>query len=197
MTAAVESGRIGPNAILQYLPVLEREVGSDGLASVLAGSALYELPDGTEMIAESDAARFHHVVRSRFPNRGPRLARLAGMSTADYIIANRIPAAARAVLRILPIPVAESMLCRAIAEHAWTFSGSGEFRMVARAPITFEIAANPLAVDSSSAEPICDWHAAVFRRLFESLIEPGYEAFETACIAAGGDACRFELRRVR
>jgi divinyl protochlorophyllide a 8-vinyl-reductase len=44
-------------------------------------------------------------------------------------------------------------LGKAIARHAWTFAGSGRFRVVA--PLVFEIADNPIVRGEVSDVPLC------------------------------------------
>jgi divinyl protochlorophyllide a 8-vinyl-reductase len=198
--AAATSGagvaRVGPNAILQYLPVLEDSLGTAGLHGFLKAGQFEAIPDGSTMIEEEQAARFHQAVRRSFPDQARELARRAGAGTAEYIIANRIPAFARAILAILPTPVAENMLCRSIAEHAWTFAGSGIFNVDSQPPITFEIVANPIVRDERSNDPVCEWHAAVFERLFSRLVGGVYDVMEKDCCACGVEACRFEVQRL-
>ncbi len=184
-------GRIGPNAILQYLPVLQA-VGArhDAMAQAGLGAA----PGDDAMIPEADAARLHRAVRALRPQDAPRLAAKAGQRTADYILAHRIPRPAQRLLRALPAPLAARLLSRAIAQHAWTFAGSGTFRVLS--PWSFEIADNPLCRDEPSDHPLCHWHAAVFQRLYRVLVAPDVVCVETRCGAMPGEtACRFELRR--
>ncbi|MDP3378305.1 MAG: bacteriochlorophyll 4-vinyl reductase, partial [Brevundimonas sp.] len=120
------------------------------------------------------------------------LMRAAGLGTADYILANRIPRAARALIRALPAPLGARLLTAAIAKHSWTFAGSGRFSVVHTRPLTVEIAANPLACGARDA-PSCHWHAAVFERLYGTLVWPSVQVRETACCACGDAACRFEI----
>ncbi|MDJ0917810.1 MAG: bacteriochlorophyll 4-vinyl reductase [Woeseiaceae bacterium] len=188
--------RVGPNAILQYLPVLEKTIGRSALDAFLKSERLEQVPDGSVMIEEGLAADFHQAVRRRFPEAAVQLAREAGSGTADYIIANRIPAFARAILALLPRPVAEEMLSRSIAEHAWTFAGSGEFRVHRQPPITFEIIGNPIVRGERTNHPICEWHAAVFAQLYGRLVGGAYEVIERQCCANGAESCRFELLRI-
>ena len=186
---------VGPNAILQYLPVLQDNLGESGVQSFFETEHLDFIPDGSVMIDEGQAARFHQAVMRSFPDKAGELARGAGSATADYIIANRIPKFARAILAILPRPVAENMLCRSIAEHAWTFAGSGVFRIANQTPTVFEIHDNPIVQGVRSSVPVCYWHVAVFEQLFSRLIGGGYRVVETACCAAGSRACCFEVRQ--
>ena len=174
--------------------MLEREVGADGLQVLLDDMAFEALPDGSEMIDETEAARFHRLVGRFFPRRRHDLARSAGEATAEYIIEHRIPGFARRWLERLPTVLAERLLCRAITSHAWTFAGSGTFRHVSSTPVVFVIEGNPLALGDAPGHS-CDWHAAVFRRLFERLIGGGYSIIETHCGANGDAGCRFEIHR--
>lgn len=187
--------RVGPNAILQYLPVLENAMGVSALDAFLTAEHLQRVPDDAGMIEEHLAAEFHQAVRRCFPDTAPELAEHAGAGTAEYIIANRIPAFAKAILALLPRPVAEDMLSRSIADHAWTFAGSGVFHVHRRPPMTFEIVGNPIVRGERASQPLCTWHSAVFAHLFGKLIGGSYSVIERQCCACGADSCRFELVR--
>lgn len=190
-------GRIGPNAILQFVPVLEAAKGEAETARLLALAGIITLPDpGAGLIDEGPAARLHQLVRQAMPGDAARLAQAAGEATGDYILAHRIPKPAQAVLRHLPARLSVPILSKAIAKHAWTFCGSGEFRLAACWPARFEITDNPVVRGEVSQEPLCHWHAAVFARLFDQLCGPGWQAVETTCCAQGARACRFEMRRM-
>jgi len=161
---------------------------------MLAQAGLFEIPDGTAMIAEGDAARLHRQVRLEEPELAPALSYHAGLATADYILAHRIPLPAQTLLRCLPAWAAARALSRAIALHAWTFAGSGSFRVVD--PWHFEITDNPLIRGERSAVPLCHWHVGVFTRLYQVLVAPDCTCTETECAAkTGGRICRFEMAR--
>lgn len=191
----VGAARVGPNAILQYLNVLEDAMGVSALDAFLAAEHLARVPEESGMIDEHLAADFHRAVRRCFPDRARELAEYAGAGTADYIIANRIPAFAKAILALLPRPVAEDMLSRSIADHAWTFAGSGVFHVHRQRPMTFEIVGNPIVRGEHSSQPLCTWHSAVFAQLFGTLIGGSYRVIERQCCACGAESCRFELVR--
>jgi divinyl protochlorophyllide a 8-vinyl-reductase len=186
-------GLIGPNAILQLVPVLDRAGGAALREAVLEAAGLRALPDGTAMIAEAEAARLHQALRRVAPGLAPELARAAGRRTGDYILANRIPAPAQRVLKALPAALAAPLLTRAIARHAWTFAGSGRFEVVSRRPLTFAIHDNPLVRGEHADRCLCHWHAAVFERLFRVLVDPNMTVRETACAACGDPACTFAI----
>ena len=185
-----KGGLIGPNAVLQMIPVLEaREPGLG--ARMLLAAGIDGLPSDHGLMPEGPAARLHQVVRRLLPDEAPAIAAEAGRRTADYILAHRIPRAAQALLRTLPSALSAPLLKAAITKHAWTFAGSGTF---STAPgLVFQIARNPLIVGESAATPLCHWHAAVFERLYRRLVDDRLRARETGCCACGDHACRFEL----
>lgn len=189
-----EPARIGPNAILQMMPVLERMAGPDGALRMLRQAGVSALPDGTEMIPEGDAARLHQWLRATMREEAASMAHEAGEGTARYILAHRIPKPAQALLRILPPELAAWSLSRAIAKHAWTFAGSGKFRV--RSPWQFAIEDNPIVRGEQNADCLCHWHAAVFERLYRDLVHPDVTCREIACCAQPGQwACVFALSR--
>lgn len=159
--------RIGPNAILQLVPVLDRIEGRAIRDRVLADIALP--PPDAGMWPETVCRAAHLAVYRDLSEMAPVILREAGQGTADYILAHRIPGPAKALIRMLPASLGARMLSAAIARHAWTFAGSGVFRIAARRPLRFEIVDNPLRPGGGVP---CHWHAAVFTRLFQALVWP-------------------------
>lgn len=186
------AARIGPNAILQHLPVLDGEIGERLRGALLHRAGVAEPPPDAGMLPEDEVARLHHAVRLFLPDRFARIQRAAGLATGDYILAHRIPRLAQRLIRALPARLGARLLALAIAKHSWTFAGSGQFRIISHAPLTFEIRQNPLAQDPAEA-PICHWHCAVFERLFARLVWPNLHVTETHCTALGAPACRFVI----
>lgn len=187
------TGLIGPNAILQLLPVLDRIGGPDRRAQILAAAGIFEVPDGQSMIPEGDAARLHRQLREEEPELAPALSAKAGVETANYILAHRIPTLAQWVLKALPKRPAAVLLSKAIGQHAWTFVGSGQVQMPDA--WTYEIEDNPLIRGEHSDACLCVWHAAVFEKLYQVLVSPRCTCREVTCGAQGGGApCRFEVR---
>jgi len=180
--------------VLQLLPLIERIGGPERVAQLMAHAGLFETPDGTRMIPEADAARLHRQLRLEEPEMAPHLASEAGRRTADYILAHRIPTGAQRLLTFLAAGPAAHLLSRAIARHAWTFAGSGTFRVVT--PWQFEIAQNPIVQGEACATCLCHWHAAVFGRLYQILVHPDCTFQEVQCAAQQGqETCRFALSR--
>lgn len=187
-------GLIGPNAILQLLPVLDRLDDPERRDRILAEAGIHELPDGTSMIPETDAARLHRQVRLEEPTLAAAMVADAGQGTAEYILANRIPRPVQGLLKALPPFVAARLLSKAIARNAWTFVGSGTLHTPD--PWTFEITANPLIAGETSEACLCDWHVGVFQHLYRTLVTPNCRCIETTCGARAPDnRCRFEIRR--
>lgn len=188
------SARVGPNAVIQLGQALRARLGEEAAREVFDGAGLREMlerpPAG--MVEQDTAARLFESLFARLPAAGAaEIAREAGTRTADYVMAHRIPRAARAVLKVLPAALAAPLLIGAIGRHAWTFAGSGTFTASPGPPPgmtrVIEIAGNPLAM------PGCAWHLAVFERLFRVLVAPRAAVAHTRCCHAGAPACRFEI----
>ena len=184
--------RIGPNAVLQHIPVLDAMIGERLRHALLHRAGVAEPPPDAGMLPEDEVVRLHRAVRLFLPDRAAAIQRAAGLGTGDYILAHRIPPAAQWLIRHLPAWAGARLLSAAIAKHSWTFAGSGIFRIVSHNPLTFEIAGNPLAVGGADC-PTCDWHVAVFERLFGALVWPNVRVVEVACTATGARACRFVI----
>lgn len=185
--------RIGPNSVLQLVPVLDETIGTGPRAMLMARSGLQELPADEGLMEETPAALLHQAVRAQYPELAPELTRRAGLRTADYIISHRIPPVVMQLLVMAPPWLSGPLLARTIERHAWTFAGSGEFRVASKRPLVFELYDNPVVRGESAETPICHWHAAVFQRLFNNLVDQDLTCTETACCATGSDCCRFEL----
>lgn len=191
---------VGPNAAIQLIDALRLATDPETVERILATAGVPEwgASPPEKMIDERLAATLHRESRAALdPDRSRAILTEAGSRTGDYILANRIPAFARAMLKALPSWLASRLLARAIAAHAWTFVGSGRFSSSRADGLVFEIADNPFCAGESSAEPLCVWHAAVFRRLYQALVSPGTTVVETHCRARGDACCRFALNGIR
>ena len=188
-----QGGMIGPNAILQLLPVLEQVGGVGFRDQVMAAAGVFAPPREDGLMPEGPAARMHQALRTLEPEMAPSLAWEAGVRTAHYIMAHRIPKPAQTVLKMLPPALSAPLLSKAIAKHAWTFAGSGKF--VREGPLTFAIKDNPIVRGEVSEAPLCHWHRAVFETLYRTLVDPALRCQETHCCAMGHEACRFTLSR--
>lgn len=180
--AAKDGARIGPNAILQLVAVLDRRLGKAARDQLMQASGQVVPPADAGMWPETACRAVHLTVYRDLPAQAEVLMTEAGTATADYILAHRIPGPAKALIRLLPAALGARLLTGAIGRHAWTFAGSGRFRVISHRPLVLEIADNPLGGP-------CHWHAAVFVRLYQALV------WRKACIIATqvGSISRFAI----
>lgn len=188
---------IGPNAITQVADALLRELGVQATSRLFeqAGLAQHLTAPPTCMVDDADVKRLHDVLRAELGvPQARRIGALAGRGTGDYLLAHRIPSLVQRVLKRLPAALAARVLMVAIRRHAWTFTGAGSFAARAGMPWRLSITHGPLARGASAGEPVCDFYAGTFERLFSVLVHPRTRVVEVECEAAGDAACVFELR---
>ncbi|OZA12139.1 MAG: bacteriochlorophyll 4-vinyl reductase, partial [Rhodobacterales bacterium 17-64-5] len=106
--------RIGPNAILQLVPVLDRAVGVRARKGLFAEAGVALPPPDAGMLPETEVIRLHRALCFWLPSIAPDLLRQAGLATGDYILANRIPRLAQGVIRLMPAALAARVLVKAI-----------------------------------------------------------------------------------
>lgn len=191
------AGLIGPNAIIRVAESLPARIGAAATQAVFeaAGLAHYLREPPGSMVDEAEVRRLHDALRRELGWPLARdVAREAGARTARYLLAHRIPQPVQLVLELLPGAAAARMLLAAIARHAWTFAGSGEFSTRAGRPVVLTIRCNPMCVGLRADAPACDFYAATFEGLFVALVHPQARVVETACMAQGAPACIFEVR---
>ncbi|WP_297772402.1 bacteriochlorophyll 4-vinyl reductase [uncultured Roseovarius sp.] len=185
--------RIGPNAVLQLAPVMDRIVGERARRALFEPVGFDPLPGNDAMIDERPVAALHRALRRDHPEVAQQIATAAGIATGDYILANRIPRAAQTLLHALPASLAAPLLMRAILAHGWTFCGSGHLTAQGHHPVIFTLETNPIPQTGESATPVCHWHAACFERLFARLVHARSQVIETTCCATCASACQFEI----
>ncbi|HZF77160.1 MAG TPA: bacteriochlorophyll 4-vinyl reductase [Acetobacteraceae bacterium] len=197
MDGAIAAARIGPNAVTR-LAEAAREVlpGEEVLALFEEAGLAHRLANPPHrMVEEREVTRLHAVLRRRV---GVPVARLlgaeAGRRTADYLLAHRIPRPLQGLLRLLPARLAARVLLGAVTRHAWTFAGSGRFSVDTGRPVRVVLEGCPLCRGAASGQPLCDFYAAAFSRLFRALVSRRTRVAQTGCAAMGDPACTFELR---
>jgi len=190
------TGRIGPNAITRVAEVLPGAVGKSMTWQIFRAAGIVDYLEAApqSMVDESEVTRLHQVLRSSLGGElTRRVTHDAGLRTADYLLAHRIPKPVQTLLKVLPAPLAARVLLSAIRRHSWTFSGSGDFTARAGQPVVLTIRRNPLCKGSVTDAPACDFYTATFERLFRVLVHRDATAVETACEARGDPECRFEV----
>ena len=201
MTAAVadllpRSARIGPNAIIQTIAVLRDRYGTLVASDLLlraTGRGLNDLP--SRMVDEAEVRELVALCLERIGAARTRdVLREAGDRTACYLLDNRIPRVVQWLLRALPARPALRLLARAMAQHAWTFAGSGKFVFTAAATPTFAIRDCPLCRGLTLSTPGCDFYTGTFERLLDTLVRHGTRVTQVESAASGGCCCRYAVR---
>lgn len=186
---------VGPNAIVQTRAALDELAGAGKRRAVFEAS-------GFGFLSERDAdgmveARIVNALNDEIGRQldaktAHAVMRRAGELTGDYILAHRIPRQAQWLLKLVPRAFSQRLLIAAIARNAWTFAGQ------ARVDVGGDFIAihdNPICLGKVGFSS-CIWHAAVFRRLFQTLVDRAISIHETECVGWGSDVCRFEIVRV-
>ena len=195
-TAPALHDRIGPNSITRLAEALSAVEGANTASRLFAGVGLdaYLTDPPEDMVDEREAHALHTALRAALGTRRAKtLGWIAGQRTADYLLQARIPKAAQVVLKAAPPGLASRLLTATMASHAWTFAGSGRFSARHGHTTVLSIAACPMCRDQTASEPLCDYYAGTFERLFARLVHPSARARETHCQAMGDAACRFEI----
>ena len=192
--------RIGPNAITRVAEALEAGLGNAVEVFADAGLSHHLAEPPAQMVDERDVMALQRALWLRLGVSQARAVSFdAGLRTGDYLLAHRIPRPAQRILRLLPPGPASRMLLKAVGQHAWTFSGSGEFSfspggLFGGRPARVSIADCPICRGAEAPEPVCDFYTGAFERLFRTLVSRRTEVLEVACQAQGAPACVFEMR---
>jgi divinyl protochlorophyllide a 8-vinyl-reductase len=198
MDKAVGQGpaRIGPNTILRVHQAMEAGGNPAQIRQVFetAGIAVYLERPPSQMVDEREVTALHQALRDVLGLEQARaVGRDAGRLTGDYLLANRIPPFAQAILKVLPAPLAGRLLIKAIERNAWTFAGSSVFTYSAGRSFHLSLAGCRLCVGAVSEVPLCDYYSAAFERLFRELVAPQARVTEVQCQAQGYPACLFDV----
>lgn len=190
-------GRVGPNAIIRVVAALEDAQGRAAVERLLNASGLERYLDAlpTEMVDEQEVSRLQSALREQVGvESARRISHDAGGRTGDYLLAHRIPRPVQRLLKILPALLASRVLISAIRRNAWTFVGSGVFDAESGHPTRLRVTNGPICRGATASEPLCDFYAGSFERLFSRLVHQDARVTETDCQANGADSCVFEVR---
>lgn len=194
--AAGREDKVGPNAIIQTRSALDEIVGIEARGAIFnaCGFGLFGERDPDSMVEARIVNALNYEIGARLDaETAHAVMKRAGELTGDYILANRIPRPAQWLLRLFPRALAQRLLMKAIASNAWTFAGKAHVEAGAD---FIAIHDNPICLGKVGFSS-CIWHAAVFRRLFQTLVDPRITIHETECVGWGSETCRFEIVRVR
>jgi divinyl protochlorophyllide a 8-vinyl-reductase len=194
--AAPDQARIGPNAVTRLADALTAANADPAPVFARAGLEASLLEPPTAMVAEADVTALYAALHAELGRDDARLVGdAAGVRTATYLLANRIPRPAQTVLRACPAQLSQRLLLMLIAKHAWTFAGSAGFEVHHGRPAHIVLTGSPLARGITDDRPVCAFYAGTFRGLLRALVDPATDVVEVACAAAGAPHCRFEVRR--
>jgi len=159
-----------------------------------AGIAVYLERPPSDMVDECEVTALHQALRGVLGlEQAKAIGREAGRLTADYLLANRIPPFAQAILKHLPAPLAGRLLIKAMERNAWTFAGSSVFTHSAGKSFRLSLAGCRLCIGAVSEVPLCDYYSSAFERLFRELVSPQARVMEVQCQAQGHPACLFDV----
>ncbi len=197
LQAGAEPARIGPNAIIRTVEALRERLGAPAAGEVLRAAELeqYVTALPAAMVSELNVIALYRSLRAQLDEQQANaVAHAAGLKTADYLLANRIPRPAQIVLRLLPARFASPLLLGSITRHTWTFAGSGTVSVIAGPPVRITIAGCPICRGATGKAPLCTYYTATFEGLFRTLVSARSTVREIACEASGAPACVFEIR---
>jgi len=181
---------IGPNAVIQTAAALTALCGREAAQRVFAQAGLsrYLTAAPAAMLPLREVAALNASLAQFLPpERAAAVAAEAGRRTADYLLANRIPALAQRALRLSPRWLAARLLLRAIAANAWTYAGGARVRGCVTG------GAAVVEIDGGATDACgCLWRQAVFQRLFAALVNPDAQARAAGC-RLGAAPCRYEI----
>jgi divinyl protochlorophyllide a 8-vinyl-reductase len=189
-----QMARIGPNAIIQLVAAIAHRWGPETAAALLSEATAYTpetLPH--DMVDEREPLALVRLLLDRMgADAAAPVLHDAGVRTARYLLANRIPPLAQWVIGRLPRRLGLEVLLRAIGAHAWTFAGSGEFTVGwHRGWPTLSFTGCAMCRGLTFHRPICAYYAGTFEHLFRTLVAEDITVTEVACQAQGVPRCRF------
>lgn len=188
---------MGPNAIIRVVEALTEARGRDDAVALLQAAGLAGYIDAlpTAMVDECEVTALQTALRARLDlPEARRIAWDAGLRTGDYLLANRIPRPAQRLLAVLPARLAARVLIKAIRANAWTFGGTGRFDANPAYPPRLSMTDSPICRGAVADQPVCDYFAGTYERLFSRLVQRQARVTEIACQAQGAPSCLFEVR---
>jgi divinyl protochlorophyllide a 8-vinyl-reductase len=196
-SADTSTARVGPNAIIRVAEALEQSAERSHRDAVFGAASLthYLSSPPSEMVDEREVMRLQVALREQLGvARAREISRDAGQRTGDYLLAHRIPKPVQRLLKVLPARLASRVLIAAIGRNAWTFVGSGRFDGRGGRPTRLTVVDGPICRGAHADQPLCDFYAGSFERLFSRLVHRSARVEEVECQATGAPACVFEVR---
>lgn len=192
------AGRIGPNAIIQTAAALQALVGDPRACTLLheaTGRTMETMP--TDMVDEAEVNRLVHALRADLdPALFEAVLGDAGVRTAEYLIAHRIPRVAQVMMRVLPSTIALRVLLGGIMRHTWTFAGTAQVSLKhpPGEPMRLVLRRCPMCRGLEATVPACHFYTTTLQTLLVRLVSARASVVEVRCEAMGATACEFALR---
>lgn len=188
--------RIGPNALIRLGEAVRNIKGEAACNELFQAAGLSRYLDAPpdQMVPEEEVKALHRALYGRYPREeAERLLAVAGVLTARYLVANRIPKAARRVIRALPRRLGGRILLSAIRKNSWTFAGSATVAAKqGRSPALLMQKCRLCAGLDAAARP-CRYHQATIETLFRTIVSPQARVDIHAFCPERDDACAFEI----
>ncbi len=192
-------GHIGPNAIIQTTAALRARVGDTqalALVQQATGRTFDSMPE--QMVPEGEVLALVQALQQQLdPQAFEGVLRDAGVRTARYLMAHRIPRFVQRLTRVLPATWALRILMQGILRHSWTFAGTAEVEHVThsrRGPDRLVMHHCPMCRGLTASAPLCHFYAATLQTLLTQLVSANARVYECACEANGADSCEFVLQ---
>ena len=188
----MDGGTIGPNSVLQTVAALKRRRPAGEVRDIVSAAGI---PDRfpTGMIPEAWFIDLVAEMRARLPAVVcQEVLREAGYFTAKYVSERRIPTAVRWILALVPVRWGLPLLLKGCAAHAWTFAGSGEFRILGTPPRTLVLSAPPTCPPGRGQGFGGAYYEAAFEELL-AIAASGVRIRELSCRSRGDAECRFSM----
>ena len=187
---------IGPNAIIRVAETLRDALGEETTRLIFAHAHLepHLVSPPTGMVPEEDVGALQTALFDGLEEGEARkIAFEAGLRTGDYLLANRIPKPAQAVLKVLPPSLASRILLGTIKKHSGPSPGRELLASRTGIRSIVSIKSCPLCRGRHGDHPQCDYYAGTFQRLFQVLVSRNAFVREISCEATGGKSCAFEI----
>jgi divinyl protochlorophyllide a 8-vinyl-reductase len=193
---APDIAQIGPNSIIQTVAALREHYGAEQTAAWLrrTGRAdlLERMPD--HMLPESEFGVLIHDLRAWLGMPAAmRVLDRSGELTAHYVATNRVPTPIRLILPHMPIGLGLRIFLPAIAQHAWTFAGSGRFGYSFKPSWQLTLADSIESRGVRASHPVCSYYRAAFEGLLRLVVNDRIRVQEVACRAMGAPHCTFSI----
>lgn len=188
--------RMGPNAITRLAEAVRNLKGEASVQTLFDAADLshYLATPPLAMVDEADVMALHRALYRIWPrDEAERVLRVAGVLTARYLIANRIPPLARTLIGTMPKPLGGRLLLGAIQKNAWTFAGSAEVSADKGRDTALLMRKCQLCRGLDACARPCRYHEATIETLYRALVSPRAEARMEAFSSRRGGACAVEI----